>query len=1179
MAKVLMVLDGDYRFAGVAPTADFTYVALVSALQAAGHQVTKAHRQNDATADHETFNFATTLDLLDFDMMWLIGLDGRNVAGNSTKLPDDQLAAIANFMEAGGGVFATGDHDSIGSNMCGHILRVRAMRCWYGAGDSVSPMPSDFPRNYPPIGLDALGQDRAETGRKNPTGDYDLNNDSVDEAFVWFENQSDSIPQTITAVSPTHAILKRPNGTTITSYPDHMHEGRTLGEVTGYPYDTSTVSYAGQSFNEFPMVDGHRETPKVVATGQTEPKASRLARSNSSLDPHVASVKTNNTLSAFDGRTVGIGRIVTGATFHHYVDINLTGDSQINTPAEFALTGPDAAKNHGFNDNVAAFNDIRQVYDNITRWLARPRPRIELILERSTFSQAEAQADSNFPGAFLVTVDGLKPGQFPGGGLTTLSPSTAQLASWAPALTALEPAGLTIVPSGVASDDPGLNDRLQRITFTYHVAINATTAFGFGGDFNHVTIDAQLVSAAVANPLTDSAQITLVKSANPFMLDLDGGNATPWLSTDVRVFPLVAGAPGSPLPNNASRQDALNHLQSLLGGMNVAQFEALATGQSASALSPLATTTGSPMRKVYNFAIARVRLPSAGAAASNVRVFFRIFTSQTTAALTYNESPAGTPIEGYKKTSGASTIALPGTNGAGTEWLSFPMFATQRTGNASSQTDPENVKNVSPGNSTFFGCLIDNNLADAYLPSTPGGGAAQGLPTLLMGEHQCIVAQIEFPGTPIPNGANPFTSDKLSQRNIALSSIANPGLDASRRAFHTFEIEAAYQAISEDSPPDELLLEWLSEPPEGTEVQLFIPGWDAEQVVALADRFYPRHEITVVDAQTVALPGGGTRFVPLPQGQQRRTGVIVAAFPLGVKQGQRFDLAVRQITNRTGRVEVEPPKVKEITQAEAKRLLAKLDRENKGEKGAFELGDNKVLITDLRTLDMTGNHALIVEHPDPKEVAAARLRAGQWRETIGAFQMGIPVTVKGEMLPYYLRLLSLLRWRAEMLRPRSRWYATFIRYVEMMAEKVRALGGNPDMVPATPDGSFPLPGGDGDDGGEVPVPFDQGKSDAGYFEPGDDEWLNGTTGLVPADHAKAGIWSGKVSGLLFDHFGDFEGFVLEAYDGSQHRFYSREVSVLEIVRAAWEERPVVTVISVAKGNRRVRRILIRGHPR
>jgi hypothetical protein len=1189
MAKVLVVLDGGYRFSEATGIPDFTYTALVGALVGAGHQVTKAHRQSDGSANLQLFSFQTSVNLLDFDVLWLIGFQGRN-AVNSTGasgpgIGDAELAAISRFMAAGGGVFATGDHDSIGAEMCGRIPRVRAMRCWYGVNDSASPMPASFKRNFP-----SVTAGRADTTQRNPAGAY-----GADTTFVWFENQSDSVPQPITpTMSPAHAILRR-DGSDITIYPDHMHEGNTLGEEMGYNYGLS-LSFAGESFTEFPMVAGHRETPKVIATGQTVPYASRAVDGGGFIggNSEASGAKTVNTLSVYDGRVAGVGRIVTGATFHHYVDINLTGDSGVDTAAELAKTGPDAAKAHGFAHPgaEARFDSIKAVFANITAWLARPRSTIQIILERSTFSQAEATANPNFDGAILVTVDGLKPSQFPGGGVTTLSPSAAQLTSWAPAITPTDPTGLSIQPTGIASDDPALADRLQRITFIYRVQANGV-AFGFAGNSRNIRVNVALSSAAVSSPLADAAWIQLVKSANPFMLDLANNNTTPWLSSDVRVFPVVAGAPGSGLANNASRAQALDFLRNLVSGMTVAQFEALSLTQAGSALSPFATTTGSPSRKVYNFAVARVRVPATGASADDVRVFFRIFTSQTTAALTYFESPPGTPIQGYKRTSGADPIALPGTNAAGNDWLSFPMFSAARTAPPESQTDPDNMKDgLAPGSSRFFGALLDNNLNDAYLRPTPTSAAAPvGLPTLMMGEHQCIVAQIDFAGTPIPSGATPFASDKLAQRNIALSAIANPGLDASRMALHTFEMEATARPIADGFPPDELLLDWLGEPPEGTEVRIFVPGWNAHDVVALADRFYPRHEIRALDAHTVAVPGGGVRYVPIPRSEIRPTGVLSAHLPLGVEKGQRFDLAVRQVTTRGRRVEVEPPKATIVSLEEAALLLQGRGDDVPGvtptrrrapaavPRGAFDLGDNRVLVTDLRLLDAEGDHAVIIEHPDPQTVAAARRESADWRETIGAFQLGIPVSTKADMLAHHLRLLSVLRWRAEALRPDSRWYETFVRYVTLVAEKVQALGGDPFSVPATPDGTI-LPGGnEGEEPGGSGGGDDGSEAGGGepFFEPGEDDWLGESGSLDAPETAKPGIFSGKVSGLLFDHFGDFEGFTLEAYDGSHRRFFSREAAILDLSKTAWIERNVVSVITMSAHSRRVRRMLIRGY--
>lgn len=1187
MTRVLMIIDGGFRYANATSGfQDFTFTALTQTLIGAGYQLTKAHRESDPDADIQNFNFDTSVNLLDYDVLLMIAYEGRNQP-NSTGtsgpgISDNEIKAISRFMAAGGGVFATGDHDSIGSEMCGHIPRIRAMRSWYGINDSASPMPSGFPRNFP-----SITAARADTTQRNPTSNY-----QGDPNLVWFENQSDTIPQPITpTTSPAHPIL-RSGGADIIIYPDHMHEGDTWGVVTGYDY-TQSLTFSGETFTEFPMVAGNREMPAVIATGQTTHYASKYAYTNMYVgsNSEITGPKTINTLSVYDGREAGVGRIVTGSTFHHYIDINLTGDSNV-VGAVINLTGPESQKGHGFNDNAARFDQIKTVYTNIVDWLARPQRSLHLILERNTFSQAEANAAPDFSGAILVTVDGLTPSQFPGGGITTLSPSVAQLTSWAPAIPS-PVAGVAVVPSGVSSDDPSLPDRLQRITFTYDIQV-LPSAFSFAGNFHNYPVTATLNSPALSSALSDTAWIQLTKSANPFMLDLANNNATDWLSSDVRVFPMVAGANlfGVTLPFFATRDDALNFIRALTASISIPEFESLTMDEDGSALSPFPTTDGSfPFFNlpVYNFAIARVRLPSAGSSADDVRVFFRIFTSQTTAAVTYNESPPGTPIEGYRRTSGSPSIALPGVDSGGNEWLSFPMFSSARVLPPENQTDPDNLKSgLAPGSSTFFGALLDNNLDIPYLPSTPGGSGALGVSDLLMGEHQCLIAQIEFAGTPIPNGANPSTSDKLSQRNLAFSAIANPGLEASRMALHTFEIEATPNPISAVRPPDELLLSWRREPPEGTEVRIYLPGLKASDVLDLANRFYARHEIREIDDHTLAVPGGGTRYVPLPQGFSRRTGVISAHLPLGVRKGQRFDLQVRQVTTHWRFVDPGQPKETRISKAEAARLVAALPqakgrkspaaKTGKGEVplGVFDLGKNRVLITDLRVIDRQDDQPIIIEHPDPKAVARAQRQSGPWRQVIGGFQLAIPVLQKGDMLVHNLRLLSVLRWRADKLQPKNRWYAAFMRYVELIAEKVRALGGDPWSVPATPGGKIPLPGGQGEpepDGGSPVGPGEDGPP----FEPAGDDWLGDSDGLPSPGGVGAGVFSGKISGLLFDHFGDFEGFTLESFGGDNHRFFSRENSILGLARSAWLERYVVTVITRSAGSRKVRRLLIRGH--
>lgn len=1077
--KVLVVLDGTFRFdVGGGGDTDFTYTTLISALKdVGGFDVVKANRQADSTATLGWDNFKFDAppaghSLLEFDAIWLIGFEGRNILGTSTAggLGPAQLNKIAEYMEAGGGVFATGDHDSVGSDMGGYIPRVRVMRTWYGAGDTASPF-DPVPMELTNFSRDDGG--RADTVRKKlpgdmPAGDYPPFADGPTfDDYTWFENQSDSFPQPITPIpaNPAHPILRNA-GQDVRVFPDHMHEGNTLGPVSAaaYKYDMVLSPYGDTTKDEFREIAGNREKPKVIAQGQSLTHASRYATSGTTLAPE-GIAKTVNTLSTYDGRVAGVGRIVTGSTFHHYIDINLIGATAVkNSATAQTRVGTDAIQGQGYAANPPILADIKQVYVNITNWIARPRPAIQLILERSTFSQDEVSADPKFDNAVLVIVDGLKPSQFPGGGVDALGNNPPGLAGWAPVITAAGGVPVDFEPTRIDSDDPTHPDRLQRFTFTYRVHFTADP-FTFPDPFETVQVDATLAALGVAAPLADTAWLQLVKSANPFMLDLADNNKTVWLSSDVKVFHVVEGTDfqGEHLPAGATRADALTFINKLATNISSGAFGALEPDEEKSALSSLATTTSNPAKKVYNFALARVRLSGAGADADPVRVYFRIFTTQTTAALTYHLDAMKNPVDGYLRTNGPARIARPGTHNGGADWLSFPFFATGRMSPPESQTDTPNSQKIKASDGhRIFGALIDNNLAGAYLPLHPGGSPAVDLPTLIMGEHQCIVVQVEFDGAPIPDGATPWTSDKLSQRNLAIHPVANPGLDASRVALHTFEIEATPWPASAALPPDELLLDWSKETPAGSVLRIHIPTWRAQDVIDLADRFYARHEIVAIDDHTIELPAGGTRYVPIPMSVARQNGVIAAEFPLGIRQGERFDVSVRQITNRSRQAKLPPPRVTEVRKGEIKKLLAAAtEPQEAGAKGAFALGDNRVLVTDLSMLDAAGDHAVLIEHPEPAALAAAMADSGQWRETIGAFQLGVPVSTKTAMLPYQMRLLSVMRWRAAQLSRNSRWYATMNYYLGRLAEKVQALGGNPWTIPATPDGDIELPGGGG----------------------------------------------------------------------------------------------------------------------
>jgi hypothetical protein len=196
--QALVVTDGSLDEGGIGfgpkPTTDsfFTLSYFIEALETAipGVHVTKAHRRADpdqqahpglvSNADLKPFSFSD-LNLSIFDEIWLFGYEGWNTMGvnpGQGPIGDDEIAAITDFMNGGGGVFATGDHSGMGSLMCGLIPRVRSMRAWFGSEKGAPAFPAGYPTNAPAFGPHRL--DTTQPGHDNQ---------------FYFDNQSDDIPQ------------------------------------------------------------------------------------------------------------------------------------------------------------------------------------------------------------------------------------------------------------------------------------------------------------------------------------------------------------------------------------------------------------------------------------------------------------------------------------------------------------------------------------------------------------------------------------------------------------------------------------------------------------------------------------------------------------------------------------------------------------------------------------------------------------------------------------------------------------------------------------------------------------------------------------------------------------------------------------------------------------------------
>jgi hypothetical protein len=175
--------------------------------------------------------------------------------------------------------------------------------------------------------------------------------------------------------------------------------------------------------------------------------------------------------------------------------------------------------------------------------------------------------------------------------------------------------------------------------------------------------------------------------------------------------------------------------------------------------------------------------------------------------------------------------------------------------------------------------------------------------------------------------------------------------------------------------------------------------------------------------------------------------------------------------------------------------------------------------------------------------AAAAGRVFVWEHVLGAFQVTIPISSRVLLLGDEVRLLSVLRWILTKIPQPDRWYRPFTRYVQEIGERVGGFGGDPGSVEPDPNG---LPGG---------------------VEPGG----------VPGRPGRQGS-TGKVSGILYDRYGDFEGFMLDTANG-ERLFRSREHTIEDLAVRAWRERTLIVVYVDADDPRRPETILLRYGPR
>lgn len=359
--KILMVTDAFLDFGA----AGFGLSEFVSIIRNAGHAVTTAHRNGNGPGltIAGVFNFSTAavaVTTANYDQIWLFGF-------STAPLSSSEQATIAQFMKAGGGVFATGDHETIGAGMGSNIPRVRAMRNW-------STIPMTNPNRHDTVldpGIDGVKQ-------------FDDQADAIPQRIfpVFFSNGG---PDNVATSWSVHPVLRHPSGA-VDFLPDHPHESECIAPtpVAG--------SFAGVEEWPAPLVGGARISAQITAVSIS---AGRFI--TDTLKPPVKP-RCFGAISTFDGDAAKAGRIVCDATWHHFVNINLNGSGGVPDPT----TGIPRSGLYLAGVPTPEYLKIQRYYLNTVRWLAPLGrracwPFLKIALLRFDFEIAELRLPEPHP--------------------------------------------------------------------------------------------------------------------------------------------------------------------------------------------------------------------------------------------------------------------------------------------------------------------------------------------------------------------------------------------------------------------------------------------------------------------------------------------------------------------------------------------------------------------------------------------------------------------------------------------------------------------------------------------------------------------------------------------------------------------------------------------------------------
>lgn len=381
--RILIVTDGGLDFMPVNGAGLSRFIEAITVPPGGGlvpATVRLAHRQAHAasvtiagTAYPVAVNyvFGTTAPLLninDFDQLWLFGVQSGGSLSNA------EIQAIANFMNAGGGVFATGDHATLGATMSARLPRVRRMRNWATVPMGGETLPTALDRIDTVVDPGSNQQyefnDQSDSIPQRIYPNYEVTAPPGSPGGVWSASLHPILrmPGSPATISPQNGGPSVSSGfsTHVDCLPDHPHESECLNFSGNAAY-----TEAGMNFPEWPDTPTGADVPARIAAFSVSggrsvqngvwkpPVRPRMFGAISTWDGH-ASV-------SYPGMPMRPGRIVCDSTWHHFVNINLDGTGS-------GRTGLGTGSGAGFVPSAALLK-IYRYFNNTLTWL-QPSGRI-----------------------------------------------------------------------------------------------------------------------------------------------------------------------------------------------------------------------------------------------------------------------------------------------------------------------------------------------------------------------------------------------------------------------------------------------------------------------------------------------------------------------------------------------------------------------------------------------------------------------------------------------------------------------------------------------------------------------------------------------------------------------------------------------------------------------------------